>query len=96
MAVRIICINKAAGNHLDPHKAITRLGWVNEQTRASGTSSLAEMVQFLEQGGSAYVKDRYGTVAVLIVRVSQHGHKYVKTIPDSRMTDNLLTLTECK
>lgn len=96
MAVRIICVNKASGNHFDPHEAITHLGWINEQTRASGTSTLAEIVQFLEQGGSAYVKDRYGNIASLIVQTSQHGHKYVKTVPDGRMTDNLLTLPECK
>jgi hypothetical protein len=96
MAVKITCVNKDNGNHYDPHEAITFLGWTNEKTRASGRSSLADIVNFLErQGGQAYVKDRFGNIAYLVVKVSQYGNKYVKTIPDGKMTDNLLNLPEC-
>jgi hypothetical protein len=96
MAVKITCVNKDNGRHYDPHEAITFLGWVNEQTRASGRSSLADMVNFLErQNGQAYVKDRFGNVAYLVVRVSSNGNKYVKTIADGKITDNLLNLPEC-
>ncbi len=95
MAIRITCINKAGGHHYDPHEAITYLGWVNEQTRASGKSTLLEIVQFLEKRGLAYVKDAFGNVAALIVKTSSSGNKYVKTVRDGKETDNLLSLPEC-
>ncbi len=96
MAVRITCITKDNGNHMNPHEGITHLGWVNEETRASGKSTRAEMVEFIEkQGGKAYVKDAFGRIAYLIVKVSVLGNKYVKTISDSVESDNLLHLPEC-
>jgi hypothetical protein len=97
MAVKITCINKAGGNHYDPHEAIEKLGWVNEQTRASGVSTRLEMVEFIEKHkGRAYTKDIFGSEAVLIVKTSPAGNKYVKTVSDGRETNNLLNLPECK
>ena len=95
MSVRIICINKDNGDHYDPHEAIIHLGWINESTGSKGKSTLAEMVKFLEDGNKAYVKDDYGNIAYLVVRVSRHGNKYVKTVADGRETNNLLELPEC-
>lgn len=96
MAVRITCINKDNGYHYDPNEAISTLGWVNDKTRASGQSTLAQMVDFLEvQRGQAYVKDGLGNIAYLIVKISPRGNKYVKTITDGKLTDNLLSLPEC-
>ncbi len=92
--VQILCINKEHGNHFDPHEGISRFGWVNDQTGQRGFSTRPEMVLFLEQGGRAYVRDRFGGAAMLIVRV-RLGRKYVKTIADGRETDNLLFLNEC-
>jgi hypothetical protein len=95
MAIRIICITKDYENAHDPHGAVQSLGWVNEQTRASGRSTLLEMVQFLERRGTAYLKDALGNVAYLVVRTSPSGKKYVKTIVDGKETDNLLALPKC-
>ncbi|OGE82975.1 MAG: hypothetical protein A3B23_03200 [Candidatus Colwellbacteria bacterium RIFCSPLOWO2_01_FULL_48_10] len=96
MAVKITCINKDDGNHYNPHEAITHLKWVNEQTRASGISTLAEMVKFIEeQKGQAYVKNVFGKMAYLVVRTSPYGNKYVRTIYDGIETNNLLSLPEC-
>lgn len=96
MAVRIICINKEAGNHYDPHEAITYFGWVNEQTRATGKTSRMGMVNFIEkQGGRAYVRTSPTSVAYLLVRTSITGNKYVKAIADGAETDELLYLPEC-
>lgn len=96
MAVRITCIRKDGGDHYDPHEAIQELGWMNESTGAWGISTLAQMVAFLEGNGAAYVKDAFGRMAYLVVRISRYRNKYVKTIADNRETDNLLYLSECK
>ncbi len=96
MAVKITCITKDNGNHANPHQAITNFGWVNEETRASGTSTLATMIDFIErQGGVAYTRDAHNRVAYLTVRISSLGHKYLKTIADGVESDNLLSLPEC-
>lgn len=95
MSVKITCINKDNGDHYDQHLAITYLGWINESTNERGKSRRLQMVSFIDGGGSAYVKDRYGNVAKLIVKISPAGNKYVKTVADGRETNNLLELPEC-
>ncbi|NTW15348.1 MAG: DUF3892 domain-containing protein [Candidatus Moranbacteria bacterium] len=95
MSVRITCINKDAGDHHDPHEAISHLGWINEDNGNAGKSTRADMVQYLEGGNSAYTKDSYGNMAYLVVCVSRAGNKYVKTVADGKETDNLLSLPEC-
>jgi hypothetical protein len=96
MSVRITCINKDNGDHYDPHEAITHLGWVEESTGKSDKCTRADMVDFLEKGNSAYVKDAWGNIASLVVRISRFGNKFVKTVADGRETNNLLVLLECK
>jgi hypothetical protein len=95
MSVKITCINKDRGDHYDPHLGITHLGWLNESTRAQGKSTRSQMIEFIEGGGIAYVKDRFGKIARLVVRISRFGNKYVKTVADNRETNNLLELMEC-
>ena len=95
MSVKITCINKDNGHHYDPHLAITDLGWINEQTNEAGKSTRIEMVEFIERGGKAYVKDFLGKIAFLVVRTSYFGNKFVKTVADNRETNNLLELNEC-
>lgn len=95
MSIRITCIKKDAGNHENPHVAISKLGWINETTKESGRSSRIQIYDFIESGGDAYVKDFLGNIAYLITEISAKGTKYVKTKPDSTTTDNLLKLPEC-
>ena len=95
MSVRITCINKDGGNHANPYEGITSFGWVNDQTKAAGRSTRAEMVEFLtKQGGRAYVKDALGNVAWIGVPRTD-GTPFLRTYADSKWTDNLLSLTEC-
>ena len=95
MSVRITCINKDNGNHYNAHEAITDLGWINESTKETGISTRQIMVGFIEKGNSAYVY-RLGNKAYLIVRTSVSGRKYVQTLADGKLSDNLLELPECK
>ncbi len=95
MAVRIIGIRKDNGNHYNPHEGITDYQWINEQTRATGISSRAEMIHFFEvDRGQAYVKDQFGNVAWVGVQTSAWGTKYLRTYADSKWTNNLLSLPE--
>jgi len=70
MAVRITCIDKPSGNLQDPHEAISQYGWVSEATGESKYSARAQMVEWIENGGQAYVKDAYGNLAYCQVRTS--------------------------
>lgn len=96
MGVRVTCVNKSNGYHQDPHHAITRLGWVNDQTSETGFSSREEMWDFVNRGGQAYVRDGSGRVAYLRARTSSNGTHYVQTEADGVLTDNLLYLGECR
>lgn len=96
MSVRITCINKDNGDHYDPHEAITHLGWIDESTNKIGKSTRMEVVEFLEQGNKAYVRDSRSNIAYLVVRISRFGNKFVKTVADGKETNNLLQLVECR
>jgi hypothetical protein len=97
MAVRITCINKASGQHYDPHTAISNLGWINDSTGETGKSTRLQVYDWLKQNSSnkAYVLDHFGNKAFLYPRESSHGTKFVQTVADRTWTDNLLALPEC-
>ena len=95
MAVRITCIKKSNGFHENPYTAITELGWTSDNDGKSGTSTRFQIVEFLENGGVAYVIDNLGNKANLITAETNSGLKYVKTVADETKTDNLLSLKEC-
>jgi Protein of unknown function (DUF3892) len=96
MAVRILCINKAHGDHADPHTAITSLGWRNETTGQNGKSTRDQVYLWLKNNnGVAYVLDSYGNKAFLYPRENVFGTRFVQTAADRVWTDNLLALPEC-
>jgi hypothetical protein len=97
MAIRITCINKAGGQHYDPHAAISDLGWINDSTGATGKSSRVQVYDWLKQSSDnrAYVLDRFGNKAFLYPRENSNGTKFVQTFADRTWTDNLLYLPEC-
>jgi len=96
MSVRITCINKDAGNHDNPHEAISFLGWINENTKQSGKVSRIEMYDWIrEKGGEAYVRGEDGTVSLVGTAITNRGTKYVRTYANGVWNDNLLSLPEC-
>lgn len=96
MAIKIVCINKAHGNHENPHVAISNLGWVEDGTSKSGKMTRIEMYNWIKvSSGVAYVADRFGNRAQVQTAVSALGNPYVRTVSDGKWSDNLLTLGEC-
>lgn len=96
MSVRITCINKAGGDHENPHVAISNLGWVNEDNNNRGTSTRLEMYDWIkEKSGVAYVRDTAGNQVRVGTAETSRGTKYVRTFRDKVWTDNLLALPEC-
>jgi hypothetical protein len=96
MSVRITCISKAGGNHEDPHTAISHLGWINEDTQATGKSTRLEIYAWIkEKSGYAYVRDGAGNTVRVGTAETARGTKYVRTYRDKVWTDNLLALPEC-
>lgn len=95
MAVRIRCINKAGGDHQDPHEAISHYGWINESSNETGKDDRPTMVAWVEKGGVAYVGTG-SSKAYCQVRQSARGTKFLQTVSDGRWSNNLLSLDECK
>jgi hypothetical protein len=96
MAIRITCINKEHGYHQDPHHAIENLGWINEENNKTGKNTRLEIYNWLKDGGTAYVTDRYNNRAYVYPRENANGTKFVQTRADNVWTDNLLSLPECR
>jgi Protein of unknown function (DUF3892) len=97
MAVKITCIKKAAGDHFDPHIAISHLGWMDESDGKTGISDRLTIYDWLKnQKGVAYVIDRFGNKAFVHPREHTSGLKFVQTAADKVWTNNLLELPECK
>jgi uncharacterized protein DUF3892 len=94
MSVRIRCIKKAGGQHENPYVAISDLGWVNETDGTQNASTRIQMYDFVKGGGEAVVVSGQYRVR-LIAAETQRGTKYVKTVADSTLQDNLLKLPEC-
>lgn len=86
MATRIECINKQPRE--DPHKRIESIGG------EGWTMSVADAIEGIESGKlSFFVHTRERTTDVI---VGEHdGHKYLKTVADGYVPDNLLSLPEC-
>jgi hypothetical protein len=96
MSVRITCISKDGGNHENPHVAISELGWINEETGETGTSTRLEMYRWIKDDkGYAYVRDNSGNTVRVGTAETPKGTKYVRTYRDNTWTDNLLPLPEC-
>lgn len=95
MAVRIIAIRKAGGDHHDPYEAISHYQWINESTGNSDISTRPTMVDWmLNKKGQAYVSSEEGTV-YCEVRRSPSGTLFLQTTTDSQSSNNLLNLPEC-
>lgn len=89
MSRNINAIRQAGG---DKHQHIVHLWWIERENGSAGNGTRAEMVDYIERGGRAYVDDGRGHVAAVGVVTPASGPKYVQTYADGVWTDNLLAL----
>lgn len=93
MAIQVTCINKSDRDN--PWERITHIGGVN----ADGTRwrlTQPDAIAGIESGKwSFYVERPTGDRVKVIVAVSRHGNKYLKTEADGDQPNNLLSLPEC-
>jgi hypothetical protein len=96
MSVRVTCISKSNGDHENPHAAISSVGWTNESTNKSGSSTRLVMYDWIkDENGVAYVRDRDGNQVRVGTAETARGTKYIRTYRDKVWTDNLLAMPEC-
>ena len=92
MAIRVDCINKS--DRYNPWERITHVGGQNPNG-GRWRITQKEAIDGIESGKwSFYVQVGQDHVRV-IVAVSQHGNKYLKTEADGEAPNNLLSLPEC-
>ena len=92
MRVRIYCINKIdRGN---PYEAITHIGGKNSDgTRWKVTQQGA--IKGIEDGTYDFYVNVNNDPVDVIVAVSAQGNKYIKTVADGDLPNNLLSLESC-
>lgn len=96
MAVKVTCVSKPSGNNLDPHEAISRIGWINESTGAQGISTRLEIYEFIKGKGEVYVTGPNSNRVYVGTRESSAtGTKYVQTYADNQWNNNLLAQPNC-
>jgi len=97
MAVRILCIKREEGISDNPYLAIDHFEWVNERINVNGVTDRIQIYDWIKEGnGEAYIIDNNGNKTYLIPAVCPEGNKYVKTVDDENITDNLLLLPQCE
>lgn len=88
----IKCINKS--DRYNPHERIQSIGGLNENGTRWRLSQQAA-IEGIENGEWEFFVSKDGNTAQVIVAISSHGNKYLKTVADGEQPNNLLSLPEC-
>ena len=90
MAVRITHRRMSTGG--TGHEHIHSVKWENQASSETGTSTVAEMVDFIDnKHGKAYTWDGAVRADVGVVKPAS-GKPYIRTYADGKWTNNLLAL----
>lgn len=93
MSVRVQCINKS--DRFNPHERILNIGGVNPDGSRWRMTQPAAIADIESRKYSFYVERPAGDRVDVVVAVSAHGNKYLKTTADGDQPNNLLSLPEC-
>ena len=89
---QVSCINKT--DRYNAHERIRSIGGRN----GDGTGwklSQEDAIGGIESGKWAFYVSQQGHTVDVVIALSAHGHKYLKTVADGQQPDNLLSLPEC-
>lgn len=89
---RISCINKADRNN--PNKHITHIGGVDADNKRWKITE-EDAIEYIEKGTYEFYVFAGGSSVNVIIARSSAGHKYLRTVADGEIPDNLLSLPEC-
>jgi hypothetical protein len=90
--VRIYCIHRP--DRFNQHRHITHIGGINaDKTRWKLTEE--EAIKYIENVTYSFYVFAGGSSVDVIVAKSRSGNKYLKTVADGEIPDNLLSLPEC-
>ena len=85
MSVSVTAVHMTGGSG---HEHIAEVRWVSDDNQ-TGQSSRSQMVQFLNDGGTAFVRNGSSAVAIGVVKATP---PYIRTHANGVWTDNLLSL----
>ena len=88
---RISCINKA--DRHNPWERIAHIGGIEGSRRWKMPQQ--DAIEGIEAGKWAFFVRQAGREVAVVVAVSRHGNKYLKTLNDGEQPNNLLSLPEC-
>ena len=89
---QVLCVNKT--DRMNPHERIRHIGGRNGDGSAWKLTQEAA-IEGIEGGKWAFFVVAGGRTVDVIVALSRHNHKYLKTVADGEQPDNLLSLPEC-
>ena len=90
---RITCIDKPQRN--SPHEHITGVGGPNPNGVGRWHDTVENVVRMIKQNLHRFYTSVGGVSALVGVRTSSSGRKYIQTYADGVWKDNLLALDEC-
>lgn len=90
---RIDCVNKP--NRNSSHEHITHVGGPKSDGSGRWKETVPNVVRMIEQKTHRFFTSEGGVTALVGVRTSAAGNKFLQTYADGVWKDNLLALQEC-
>lgn len=91
--LQVTCVNKS--DRMNPYERILRIGG-GQTILGSWRKTQEEAIREIEAGVNRFYVHVNGQSVWVVVAVSQHGNKCLKTEPDGEQPNNLLSLPECR